>query len=128
MSETFSALRVQLTRTMAESEHLVDCVVSSVSGPMLTFGEGERPVIARSSLKPIQVIPVVSSGAAEAFSFDDQDLALCAASHSADPRHLERTAAILQRIGLDESLSLIHISEPTRPERNSYAVFCLKKK
>ena len=26
-----------------------------------------------------------------------------------------------------ESLSLIHISEPTRPERISYAVFCLKK-
>ena len=25
-------------------------------------------------------------------------------------------------------LSLIHISEPTRPERRSYAVFCLKKK
>ena len=26
------------------------------------------------------------------------------------------------------TLSLIHISEPTRPERISYAVFCLKKK
>ena len=26
------------------------------------------------------------------------------------------------------SLSLIHISEPTRPERISYAVFCLKKR
>ena len=26
------------------------------------------------------------------------------------------------------SLSLIHISEPTRPEPISYAVFCLKKK
>ena len=26
------------------------------------------------------------------------------------------------------ALSLIHISEPTRPERSSYAVFCLKKK
>ena len=25
-------------------------------------------------------------------------------------------------------LSLIHISEPTRQEANSYAVFCLKKK
>ncbi len=25
-------------------------------------------------------------------------------------------------------LFLIHISEPTRPERISYAVFCLKKK
>ena len=33
--------------------------------------------------------------------------------------------------GLNEEgqkLSLIHISEPTRPERISYAVFCLKKK
>ena len=28
----------------------------------------------------------------------------------------------------DPNLSLIHISEPTRPEPNSYAVFCLKKK
>ena len=27
-----------------------------------------------------------------------------------------------------DALSLIHISEPTRPERISYAVFCLKKK
>ena len=25
------------------------------------------------------------------------------------------------------ALSLIHVSEPTRPERISYAVFCLKK-
>ena len=28
---------------------------------------------------------------------------------------------------LYKRLSLIHISEPTRPERISYAVFCLKK-
>ncbi len=33
-------------------------------------------------------------------------------------------------MGLDTLvvLSLIHISEPTRQEANSYAVFCLKKK
>ena len=30
--------------------------------------------------------------------------------------------------GVVQLLSLIHISEPTRPERISYAVFCLKKK
>ena len=28
---------------------------------------------------------------------------------------------------IPKDLSLIHISEPTRPERISYAVFCLKK-
>ena len=31
-------------------------------------------------------------------------------------------------ISFSAPLSLIHISEPTRPERISYAVFCLKKK
>ena len=30
--------------------------------------------------------------------------------------------------GTDDSLSLIHISEPTRRRGISYAVFCLKKK
>ena len=34
----------------------------------------------------------------------------------------------LPKICLGLGLSLIHISEPTRPERISYAVFCLKKK
>ncbi len=35
-----------------------------------------------------------------------------------------------EQTGLDTLvvLSLIHISEPTRQEANSYAVFCLKKK
>ncbi len=35
-----------------------------------------------------------------------------------------------ERTGLDTPgvLSLIHISEPTRPRLSSYAVFCLKKK
>ena len=30
--------------------------------------------------------------------------------------------------GRGQGMSLIHISEPTRLRRNSYAVFCLKKK
>ena len=30
--------------------------------------------------------------------------------------------------GYGKDLSLIHLPEPTRPERISYAVFCLKKK
>ena len=35
---------------------------------------------------------------------------------------------ISESVGTRHRLSLIHISEPTRPERISYAVFCLKKK
>ena len=42
--------------------------------------------------------------------------------------HLDISAADGTRIPRGESLSLIHISEPTRRTPISYAVFCLKKK
>ena len=34
----------------------------------------------------------------------------------------------MRTIAMSAALSLIHISEPTRPRLISYAVFCLKKK
>ncbi len=37
-------------------------------------------------------------------------------------------AAPVQEEKQEEDMSLRHISEPTRPERRPYAVFCLKKK
>ena len=47
-----------------------------------------------------------------------------------DPEGWQLYWAAGKYTGVDPSyaLSLIHISEPTRPERISYAVFCLKKK
>ena len=48
-----------------------------------------------------------------------------AAYHLAKPAQLK---AHLTNIALDDDLSLIHISEPTRRYAISYAVFCLKKK
>src|SRR5660397_281676 len=46
------------------------------------------------------------------------------------PPSLSPTAGIMTRTSAppDDTLSLIHISEPTRLRRISYAVFCLKKK
>ncbi len=133
MTTEFSALRVLLTRNSAESEHFVDCVVTERLGPTHTFGEADRAVIARSSLKPIQVIPFVQSGAADAFSFDSQDVAFAAASHSTEQAHVDRTAAMLARIGFDESAlecgparplvpaesdRLVAAGEPFRPIHN----------
>ena len=40
----------------------------------------------------------------------------------------ERDEIESKKEDIRDDLSLIHISEPTRPERISYAVFCLKKK
>lgn len=112
MSDHFSAIRVEISRTSPESEHLVDCSVFNSSGPLVAFGDPKRPTIARSALKPIQVVPLVSSGAAEAFAFSDEDIALASSSHSAEPAQLDRVAAMLQRIGLDESALECGASRP----------------
>ena len=57
---------------------------------------------------------------------------LCEAKDNYHLGKLERTLAKADLLILDElsylSLSLIHISEPTRQAEISYAVFCLKKK
>ncbi len=45
--------------------------------------------------------------------------------------HVDRVAGVVDEfyaLVIPVVLFLIHISEPTRPERTSYAAFCLKKK
>ena len=43
------------------------------------------------------------------------------------PRAMSQVPISLSAANLSGHLSLIHISEPTRPRLISYAVFCLKK-
>lgn len=102
-TERFGALRVTLTRSVEESVHLVDAVVCTVDEVIATHGDHDRSVIARSSLKPIQVIPLVQTGAAEAFDVSDEELALASASHSAEVEHVDAVEAWLDRLGLDAS-------------------------
>lgn len=117
MTQHFSPIRIVQTRSVAESEHLVDAAIVGVHEVEKAFGDVDRSVIARSALKPIQVMPLVTSGAADAFSFSDEDIALGAASHSAEIMHLDRTAAILERIGLGESSLECGAARPLSPEQ-----------
>ena len=48
----------------------------------------------------IQAIPVVESGAADAFGFEPRHLALCCASHNGEPMHVAIAREILARAGL----------------------------
>ncbi len=96
-------IRVVLTRDVDESEHVVDAVVRTVDAVVAVHGDADRRVIPRSALKPIQVIPLIHSGAADAFVVTPEEIALAAASHSAEIAHVEAVEAWLNRIGLDES-------------------------
>lgn len=57
----------------------------------------------RSTAKPLQALPFVEDGAAEAFGAQAQDLALACASHSGTDRHVEAVAEFQARVGLREA-------------------------
>ncbi|MGH1489695.1 MAG: asparaginase [Acidimicrobiales bacterium] len=97
-------MHVELTRgAIVESAHRVDVAVVGTDGPLLTWGDVERPVIARSSLKFIQTLPLLRTGAAERFDVSQQEIALAASSHSGEKPHIEAVRAWLARLGLDAS-------------------------
>jgi L-asparaginase II len=69
------------------------------------YGWGDMSLVTfpRSSLKPIQAIALVETGAADALRLAPEDLALACASHRGEPMHTGRVAAWLDRLGLGET-------------------------
>lgn len=65
-----------------------------------SWGESNRPVMPRSSAKPLQAVPLITSGAAAAFGVDNTELALACASHNGEPGHVDKVVAWLDRLSL----------------------------
>lgn len=104
MSES-PTLLVEVTRGDAvESRHTGAAVVADADGRVLfTAGDAEMPVFPRSAIKPLQALPLIESGAADAFGLDDVELALACASHSGELAHVTPVGSWLGRMGLDAS-------------------------
>lgn len=87
-----------------ESVHNCSVAIVASDGRILAeFGDIHRPIFPRSSIKVIQALPLVESGAAERFLLDDRALALCCSSHSGENKHADMATEILARAGLDEA-------------------------
>ena len=87
---------------VVENRHRGAIAVCDPRGRLLhSWGNVEALVYPRSSIKLLQALPLVESGAADHYRLDDAELALACSSHGAEPRHTDTVARWLERIDLD---------------------------
>ncbi|MCF4165393.1 asparaginase [Zavarzinia compransoris] len=87
-----------------ESRHRGAYAVMDADGRLVAgAGDLERPRFPRSAMKILQALPLVESGAADAFACTPVELAMACASHNGEPFHVEAAAGLLARLGLGES-------------------------
>ncbi len=101
----------------AETRHGVAYSVVSVEGETLSGGSSDQPMFGRSSTKPLQALPLVASGAADAFDLTPTHLALACASHSGESRHVEAVNEWLERIDCSPDDLECGVMHPFSPEQ-----------
>ncbi|RUM26255.1 asparaginase [Rhizobium vallis] len=92
---------VEVTRgLLVESRHRGAVAVVDGDGKLVfSAGDIEAAVFPRSSCKAMQALPLVESGAADAYGFGDKELALACASHNGEEEHVALAASMLARAG-----------------------------
>lgn len=110
-----SPLVVEVTRGVeVESCHEVDAVVVDLAGKVVAeWGDSARTVLPRSASKPLQALPLVTTGAAGALGLSDIQLALSCASHGGEPDHVNQVEAWLAHIGFPETTLECGIHAPS---------------
>ena len=89
---------------IVESLHRGHLIAVAGSGQTITaLGAPETVTYVRSSGKPFQALPLITSGAADRFGFTTPEIAIACGSHSGEPTHVETVQSMLRKIGLDES-------------------------
>jgi L-asparaginase II len=78
-------------------------VVDGEEKTIVSAGDPSTVTFYRSSCKFFQALPLITTGAADAFELTDEEIALACASHSGEPHHVEVARSILTKIGLDET-------------------------
>ncbi|HVG18367.1 MAG TPA: asparaginase [Blastocatellia bacterium] len=80
------------------------------------LGDDRLITSTRSTIKPIQAIPIITSGAADHFKLTSRELAVACASHEGEPIHTETVFGMLARAGLDETALRCGAHAPYNPE------------
>ncbi|WP_342513117.1 asparaginase [Sporosarcina sp. FSL K6-1522] len=99
---------------MVESRHEGHVAVVNSEGQLLYYnGDPNRVTFARSSMKPLQAIPIVETGAADFYNYNQAELSLACASHNGENQHTDRVKNILHKL----DLTIDHLKCGTHPPR-----------
>jgi L-asparaginase II len=99
--------------SITESRHRGHIVAVDADGQIVAkLGAPQLVTYLRSSSKPFQAIPLIASGAADHFRFDEKEIAIACGSHNGETAHTETVAGMLRKIGLDASALKCGVHEP----------------
>ncbi|MDF2935563.1 MAG: L-asparaginase [Paenibacillaceae bacterium] len=120
-----SEILLHVTRgSLVESLHRGHIAITDSAGRLFaSAGNPEMFIFARSSMKPIQALPVLESGAAAAYGFTDAEIAILAASHNGEEFHTSTVASMLGKLGLESRCLLCGPHAPFHAE----SAACLAK-
>ena len=102
---------------ITESRHRGHIVAIEPDGNVIaSLGSPHNVTFLRSSAKPLQALPLLTTGAADRFGFTDEEVALACASHNGEPIHTKLAASMLEKIGLGTDALKCGVHEPYSPE------------
>ncbi|OGI17787.1 MAG: hypothetical protein A2255_04525 [Candidatus Melainabacteria bacterium RIFOXYA2_FULL_32_9] len=119
------AILIQAKRAnLIEREHLGFIVVVDKNENILfqSRDSNNTPVFLRSCAKPLQALPIITSGAYQEFNFTLEELAICCASHTGSDKHLKTIKNVLNKIKLKEDQLLCGTHEPIDVEARNYLI------
>lgn len=96
-----------------ESAHRGCVVVAAPDGtPVAGVGDPDQFIFLRSSAKPFQLAAFVASGRFDDYDLGPEALAIMAASHSGEDRHVRTVQEILRRTGLTSAVLQNQVHAP----------------
>lgn len=100
-----------------ESFHNVIAITIEPNGQIIdSYGDIEQKIYPRSSIKPIQALPLILSGAHQKFQLTTQELAIACSSHNAEKIHTDCVETWLKKINLNITDLECGAYNPSDPE------------
>lgn len=98
--------------SLIENIHYGSIIVSDTIGNIIAKSGEDITTYLRSAAKPLQLLPLIETGAAEKFGFSNKELAIMAGSHYGTKEHEETIASILNKLSLPAEALQCGIHDP----------------